>query len=437
MVRRFFALLFGKRYAFHVALLIAFVIVGVNEHTYRTTTSVLRGGIALTDERISTGQLLQALTDAEVGQRGYLLTHDAAFLAPYKKAIADIPKLRLTVVPFLDLNNPASSSQINDIIDSRLGEMATTISLAERGSDQLALDIVKAGAGSQWMGKLRQVMDEELGSAARRQSAARLSIYEALAVNYSAVIFLTLSSLLAVYVFIRQIRLQERETAATEERLETAIETRTLELRELTKYLQTVREAEKDHLARELHDQLGALLTVAKLDLEGLRKKVESTPDLAARLERVSSRINEVIVLKRRMVEDMRPSSLSMLGLRSALEQHCRDVADAMNIPFHVRIDEVSLAPESELVIYRFVQEAVTNIAKYSHAKNVWIELLKTDGRLDILVRDDGTGFDPTIALAGHHGLTGMRYRIDSLGGSMTLSSRPGEGTKIRAVISV
>jgi len=79
----------------------------------------------------------------------------------------------------------------------------------------------------------------------------------------------------------------------------------------------------------------------------------------------------------------------------------------------------------------------VTNIAKYSHAKNVWIELLKTDGRLDILVRDDGTGFDPTIALAGHHGLTGMRYRIDSLGGSMTLSSRPGEGTKIRAVISV
>ena len=133
----------------------------------------------------------------------------------------------------------------------------------------------------------------------------------------------------------------------------------------------------------------------------------------------------------------MRPSSLSILGLRSALEQHCRDMAIAMDVPFHVNIDEVSLEAESELIIYRFVQEALTNIAKYSKAKNVWIELLKSDGRLNILVRDDGVGFDPDLALAGHHGLTGMRYRIDSLGGAMTLTSSPGEGTTIRANISL
>jgi signal transduction histidine kinase len=266
---------------------------------------------------------------------------------------------------------------------------------------------------------------------------ARISIYDAIAVNHAAVILLTLSSVLALYVFIRQLRLQEQERQAQEARLEATIEKRTVELRELAQHLQTVREAEKDHLARELHDQLGALLTVAKLELEGLRKRVQTEPDLTARVERVGSRINEVIVVKRRMVEDMRPSALSMLGLRSALVQHCREMAEAMNVPFHVDIDEVSLTPESELVIYRFVQEALTNIAKYSNAKNVWVELHNGDKRLDILVRDDGVGFDPDLALAGHHGLTGMRYRIDSLGGTMSLSSRPGGGTSIRATIAV
>ena len=437
MLRRFFARLLGRRYAFEIALVVASVVIGVNEYTYRATTSVLRGGIALTDERIAAGRLMQALTDAETGQRGFLLTQDPSFLVPYRLAIDEIPQLRLTVVPFLHANNAASARQINDIIDSRLSEIVTTIDLAQSGSTELALDIVTAGAGRDWMSKLRQLIDTELSSAAYRQSNARISIYDALAVNHAAVILLTLSGLLALYVFIRQVRLREFEKIATQGELEQAVQNRTQELRELAQHLQTVREAEKDHLARELHDQLGALLTVAKLDLEGLRKRVETEPDLAARIARLTSRLNEMIVMKRRMVEDMRPSSLSMLGLRTALEQHCRDMAEVMSIPLHVNIAEVALAPESELVIFRFVQEALTNVAKYAAAKNVWVELLEDDEQLHISVRDDGAGFNPDLALAGHHGLTGMRYRIDSLGGTMTLTSKPGEGTTIRASIAM
>ena len=437
MIRHFFARLFGKPYAFEIALLIGIVIIGVSEYTYRSTTTVLRGGIALTDERIVAARLMQTLTDAETAQRGYLLTGDASFLLPYRKAVAELPALRNEVIPFLDFNNAATARQINDMIDLRLGEMLTTIKLMDGGSAAMALEIVRAGAGDQWMASFRKILDDELAGAAQRQGVARLSIYDALAVNRAAVILLTLCSLLALYIFIRQLRLHERDRAVTEDRLNTTVEKRTLELRELAKHLQTVRESEKDHLARELHDQLGALLTVAKLELEGLRKRVQAEPDLAARVERVGSRINEVIVLKRRMVEDMRPSSLSMLGLHSALAQHCRVMAEAMNIPFHVNIDEVSLTTQSELVIYRFVQEALTNTAKYSQAKNVWVELRKVDSRLDIVVRDDGVGFDANTALVGHHGLTGMRYRIDSLGGVMLLTSQPGQGTTIRATITV
>lgn len=436
MIRSFLTNLLAKRFAFPVVLLAAIFIICVNEYTHRLSSSNLRDGIALTDDRILTARLLQTLTDAESAQRSYLLTQDATFLVTYQKAMAEIPALRQGVVTFLDLHSVLTANDINTIIDSRLNEMSTTISLANSGSTQQALDIVKAGAGTHWMGKFRQLIDDEQSSAAKRQSQVRVSIYEVLDINRAAVFLLTLSSAVAIYFFIRQLRAQIDERQTAQAVLEQTIEHRTLELRELAKHLETVREAEKDHLARELHDQLGALLTVAKLDLEGVRKRVEATPDLTARLERLGSRLNEVIVLKRRMVEDMRPSSLTMLGLRSTLEQFCRDMAGAMGIVFHVDIEDVKAPAETELVIFRFVQEALTNMAKHSNAKNVSVSLHKTENGLNIVVSDDGAGFDMDQALAGHHGLTGMRYRIASVDGIMTLQSQPGMGTTVRASIT-
>ena len=437
MLRRFFANIFARRFAFQSVLLAAALIVVVNEYTHRTSLMHLRAGIALTDDRINAARLLQALTDAEAGQRSYLLTQDATFLTEYQKVVDEIPQLRASVVPFLDKYSALTASQINLVIDERLSEMATTIKLAQQGETTLALDIVKAGAGTLWMAKIRQTMDDEMKGAAQRQGIVRVTLFDALALNHAAVILLTLGGVIALYVFIRQLRVQTLERQATQTRLEEAVEKRTLELRDLTQHLQTVREAEKDHLARELHDQLGALLTVAKLDLEGLRKRVEQSPDLLSRIELLGARLNEVIKLKRRMVEDMRPSSLGMLGLRTTLEQYCSDVADAMGIPFQVTVDEVALPPEKELVIFRFVQEALTNIAKYSQAKNASVELRQAAGQLTVAISDDGVGFDTGHAHAGQHGLVGMRYRIDALGGTMVLNSAPGKGTTIRATVTV
>ena len=437
MIRSFPTNLLAQRFVFPLVVLVAIFIIGVNEYTHRSSTSNLQAGIALTDNRILTFRLLQALTDAETAQRSYLLTQDVSFLVTYSKAMDVIPTLRASVVPFLDSQSELTANNINSIIDSRLSELSATISLASSGSAELAVGIVKAGAGKHWMDKLRQLIDDEQNSAAKRQSQVRVSIYEVLDINHAAVFLLTLSSAVAMYFFIRQLRAQVDERQAAQAGLELTIEQRTLELRDLAKHLETVREAEKDHLARELHDQLGALLTVAKLDLEGVRNRVEATPDLTARLERLGSRLNEVIVLKRRMVEDMRPSSLTMLGLRSTLEQHCRDMAGAMGIAFHVDIDDVKAAPATELVIFRFVQEALTNMAKHSSAKNVSVNLHKSGNQLDIVVSDDGAGFDVNQALIGHHGLTSMRYRIASVGGNMTLQSKPGFGTTVRASISV
>ena len=95
----------------------------------------------------------------------------------------------------------------------------------------------------------------------------------------------------------------------------------------------------------------------------------------------------------------------------------------------------MSLPASSELVTSRFVQESLTNVAKYSQAANVWVELIKNDSSIDILVRDDGVGFDTEKTLAGQLGLAGTRYRTDSLGGTMQVTSQPGGGTTVTANI--
>ena len=112
-------------------------------------------------------------------------------------------------------------------------------------------------------------------------------------------------------------------------------------------------------------------------------------------------------------------------------------MAETMSIPFQVTIADAKLAPETELVIFRFVQEALTNIAKYAQAKSVTVALHQSNDQLEIVIADDGVGFDTSHAQAGQHGLVGMRYRIDALGGTMALTSAPGMGTTLSATVTV
>ncbi len=158
---------------------------------------------------------------------------DPSLLVACELAIAGLPLLRQAVVQFLQINIAGSAQQIDEVIDSRLGEFVATVGLARCGSTELALDIVKVRADRNRMTKLRQLIDTELSSAARRQSSARLSVYDAIAVNHAAVIVLTVGSFLALYVFIRQLRLTGAQKMAAQRAFEQLAQKRTQELREL------------------------------------------------------------------------------------------------------------------------------------------------------------------------------------------------------------
>ncbi len=194
--------------------------------------------------------------------------------------------------------------------------------------------------------------------------------------------------------------------------------------------MKTAREDERSRLARDLHDELGALLTAAKLDAARLKSRLGVlSPEAAERLVHLNDTLNSGIALKRRIIEDLRPSSLSNLGLVAALEIQAREFADRSGLAVDFELDTVGLKPSAELMIYRLVQEAFTNIAKYAQARRIEVKLWAHDGQVHASVRDDGVGFDTDLPRTSAHGLLGMRYRVEAEGGVMTLTSAPGQGT--------
>jgi len=205
-------------------------------------------------------------------------------------------------------------------------------------------------------------------------------------------------------------------------------------LTELVRHLQTAREDERCRLARDLHDELGSLLTSAKLDAARIRTQLAGkSPEGSRLLGHLIETLDTGIALGRRIIEDLGPSSLNNLGLVVALEILAREFAERSGVVAHVALEPVQLGPPAQLVVYRLVQEAITNITKYSKASHVWLSLAMRRGQAEVSVRDDGVGFDAALQPPSAFGLIGMRFRVEAEGGVLALVSAPGEGTLIRA----
>ena len=167
--------------------------------------------------------------------------------------------------------------------------------------------------------ELRKVFNSKLAEASRLQQHARDDIYAALWFNRTAVFVLALLLAAGLYLHLRQSRSLEQERNDRQQSLETEVAEKTHQLLMVAGYLETAREDEKAHLARELHDELGSLLTAAKLTMARMRAKLSADPEMLERIASVNKCLNEGIALKRKIVEDLRPSTLSMFGLHVAL----------------------------------------------------------------------------------------------------------------------
>lgn len=430
-----------KRFVFPFLVLVAAALLFVSEQTYKGTTSTLKGGIELTDARIQSLRLLQLVTEAENAQLGFIATGQPAYLAQHKEvnlAVPDVLHAVATYFAMQDSSGAEAAQRITGLAQRAFGQIDRVVALAGQGQQLAADEVAKTQQTQTDVMALRKELAAQLVHAAELQQVARTSIYDALLVNRIAVGSLTLVTLLSLFLFLRQLQRQDRENALHKggltqdrERLEVEAQRRTARLTELAKHLQTVGETERSHLARELHDELGGLLTVCKLEIARAKLKVSDPAEMLVRLGRINDNLNQGIALKRRIIEDLRPSALADLGLTIALENLCHDMAGSLSIPVHLSVLEFGLSPEADLAVYRFVQEALTNIGKYANASQVEVVLKEANGNAVVTVRDDGNGFNTSDSRAGHHGLSGMQFRAESMGGSMTVTSSPGAGTVV------
>lgn len=428
-----------------LAVLAAVILISINEAGFRLSTQATTNIEQAQATRGAVNRLLQHMLDAETGQRGYLLTGDPQYLTPYDVATSDINQtlnnLRLQYTA-----NPDELAEFDILsrnVSRKLAEMDLSVRMRKQGNEEAWKFVLTTDVGLEQMNAVRSQIGKLVQASNRKMAVAQAQIGRSLQMGRFGVAGATLAGLLAFYMYLRQTRAlleagrREQDVLQRErDRLDKEVRDRTATLAELATHLQEVREDERGHLARELHDELGALLTAAKLDVARIKSRLgEISPEANERIQHLIETLNSGIALKRRIVEDLRPSSLSNLGLVASLEILAREFEDRSSLSITTDLEMVELDDPAQLTVYRLVQESLTNIGKYAEARQADISLHDFDSYITVSVKDDGGGFDTTQIKASSHGLAGMKHRVEAAGGRLSITSTPGQGTTISAVL--
>ena len=430
---------------FALAVLAAVAMLLISEGSYWQSVDILDDLGQMAAARVNIQRLERGVLDAETSQGGFLLTGRSEYLEPYGKA------LQVVDVSFKQLDQHyGDASQARDMLaslhslaETRLSIIAETIRLHKEGRQEAAKELVLSGLGREKMEAIREVSAELLAYESKNVAKGRASVYQTLLISRIGVAVLSMVMLLALYMYLRhgttvEAHQQELKRLAEAERarLEVEVKLRTAQLTELTHHLLTAREDERHRLARDLHDELGALLTSAKLDAARIKSRLAGTaPEAQERLAHLVVTLNSSIALGRRIIEDLRPSTLANLGLVPALEILAREFAVRSGVEVQCALVPVKLSAGAELVVYRLVQEAITNLSKHAKARHVWLSLGTGNSQVEVSVRDDGVGFDTGTPPTSAYGLLGMRFRVEAEHGSLSVVSAPGQGTTVRVAL--
>jgi signal transduction histidine kinase len=230
--------------------------------------------------------------------------------------------------------------------------------------------------------------------------------------------------------------LDARARADAEARtLSAALEESRAQLQRLAGGLLLAREEERTTIAREIHDELGQMLTALKMDAGWIRRRLaDDVPEIGAKLAAMVSLIDDAVVTVRRIATDLRPGILDDFGLAAALEWQAQEFEDRTGIRCVLRatVDQGAVDPMVSTAVFRIFQESLTNVARHSQASRVAVTLEHRRAGLVLEVRDDGIGIAPTDASHVRSiGLAGMRERAQLVGGGFSISGAPGTGTTV------
>lgn len=400
-------------------------------------------------------ELRTRLNEAESTQRSYLISLQNRYVPVDENAIDPqvkrVQELSRQLGAHMESGTPPRRRHmemfkgISADVEGKLAELQVAISLANKGNVNAAMQMVHAEEGrnrtQQFMEK-SQLLINDLGKDVTATMERRDTTMAAGRLSVAASILLVLVLLvLSVKKLVEEIVDRDRRS----KELETDVVNFEQKLEERTKMLKTLAvdyqydvERERRKLARELHDEMGSILTATKMDISWVLRKIKDvSPEASEKLTRTMRYLDQGIELKRRVVQDLHPSLLTTFGLIPALKALIESAAERNQWELDLLLPEEGtyISEALGLIAYRVVQETLTNATKYAQATRVSVHLQVDERYLKLEIIDNGKGMDLTLGYEVTHGLKGMRHRVIAIGGKLQIESEPGKGMFTLALI--
>jgi signal transduction histidine kinase len=391
--------------------------------------------------------IYQLLMNAESAHRGYLLTGDATYLEPLHRAEGRIDVLSRDLAETYQGDDERVGDairQLGIVARSRMTQLQESIAVYGEQGPSAGLRLANAPTGHETMATFRHLAgitrDYERALMGRSLDRWDRELTLAGRLNLATLLLGVLLTVIAAAALARNQR-QRAETTAELKRqhdeLMSQFDAQSAELNELARHLQHVQEEERARLSRGLHDELGGILLAARMDVTWMQThSTTDHADIGKRLERLKQVLDQGIDLKRRVVEELRPSLLDTMGLLAALRWQTEETCKRADLRCNERFpdDEPKFNRAGAIALFRVVQEALANVAKHAKASEVDIALELTDRDVVVTVQDNGVGAEAAaLNRPRSHGLAGLRHRIQVLGGRLEITSAPNRGTTIRA----
>ncbi|WP_299876999.1 CHASE3 domain-containing protein [uncultured Cocleimonas sp.] len=391
-------------------------------------------------------RLLINMLNIQTGARGYLLSDDPEFLEPYNEGIKNLENtfdsvekhwpdyLSQREIDALESEVKKTIVQISDLVSQKALDQKTRIS---------EFDVTKKLMDSlrDRISEIRQTIKES-NAKNTQDNLNSLNLIKWLLILLILIAFGLL--FLSFALTERQQKMLKNhadDIALRNKELEKTVNQRTTDLVDLASHVTTTSENEKQRLARELHDELGALLTAARMDSTWISRSIneDQKEKFETRFTRLIDSIDKSIALKRHITTSLVPPLLREMGLHEAIIAMTENDPNQPPATYHVKIEDSlpELDKDRELALYRICQESINNIWKYANATEVFIELSVEDDFYYLTIKDNGEGFDQAQIKKGTHGLAGIRARAAMFKGTMEIESAPGKGTIVKSKLTV
>lgn len=402
---------------------------------------------------ITLNALRSALYAAESAQRGYLLMQRPEYIAPYTQSLEQARNSIKVINNLVMETSDATTLQkelvwmaaISASVEAKAAEMKLTLNLAEQGKVNIAKQVVNLDQGVVEMNKFMEhtqlLIDKQNGNLDNLLKTRKNSLIMARLSLVGCALILIVLVVLVIKQLLSEITVKselQQQLVKQNESNEKKLEAQSVLLGSLALDYQGDVERERQKLSRELHDELGSILTATKMDIAWVMKKVKETaPEVVDKLKKTNTYLDQGINFKRQIVEELHPSIITTFGFWPALKQLIDDAAERNQWQMTLNLPEQTVVVNEilSLITYRVVQETLNNANKYASATKVSINIIADELFLKIEIEDNGKGFDVDAIDGNTHGLAGMRHRILAIGGKFDIASQLNKGTITRVLI--